>query len=256
MIGPQSACSSSATDKLVASFSYAGVTDPAREWAFDFLTEPQIGAELSRRTQAAGTIHLDWITADERYGQNGKFLDLLEAQQQRYLVEVPVSTTVWTEDPASAVPPYQGQGHPPTRAGRQAVHSVVEVTATWPAAAWQALQVREGTKGPLVFQFAAVRVWAVRHRRPGPPIWLMVRRSLGPEVETKYYVSNTAADVPLEDRALVTGCRYRVEEFLEEGKSYLGMAQYEARAWSSWHHHRSLVGLAHLFVTLTRVRLK
>ena len=56
--------------------------------------------------------------------------------------------------------------------------------------------------------------------------------------------------------ALVTGCRYRVEEFLCEAKSYLGMAQYEARAWSSWHHHMSLVGLAHLFVTLTRVSLK
>src|SRR4029079_862859 len=34
------------------------------------------------------------------------------------------------------------------------------------------------------------------------------------------------------------------------------MAQYEARAWSSWHHHMSLVSLAHLFVTLTKVRLK
>lgn len=62
--------------------------------------------------------------------------------------------------------------------------------------------------------------------------------------------------MPLETQALVTGARYRVEEYLEEGKSYLGMAQYEARAWSSWHHHMSLVALAHLFVTLTRQRLK
>ena len=59
-----------------------------------FRTEPQIGAELIRRTQEPGTVRLDWITADERYGQNGTFLDLLEAQQQRYLVEVPVNTTV------------------------------------------------------------------------------------------------------------------------------------------------------------------
>jgi SRSO17 transposase len=72
----------------------------------------------------------------------------------------------------------------------------------------------------------------------------------------KYYVSNAPAETPLETLALVTGCRYRVEELFEEGKSYLGMAQYEARAWSSWHHHMSLVGLAHLFVTLTRQRLK
>ena len=30
------------------------------------------------------------------------------------------------------------------------------------------------------------------------------------------------------------------------------MAQYEARSWTSWHHHMSLVALAHPFVTQTR----
>jgi SRSO17 transposase len=221
-----------------------------------FRTEPQLGAALIRRTQEPGTIHFDWVTADERYGQNGTFLDDLEAIPQRYLVEVPVNTTVWMEDPAGQVPPSSGRGRPPTRPRRETVRSVAAVAAALPESAWQTWQLRDGARGPLVFQFAAVRVWAVRHRRPGPPIWLLVRRALGPDGEVKYYVSNAAADTPLEDMALVTGCRYRVEEYLEEGKSYLGMAQYEARAWSSWHHHMSLVGLAHLFVTLTRRRLK
>jgi SRSO17 transposase len=101
-----------------------------------------------------------------------------------------------------------------------------------------------------------VRVWAVRHRKPGPACWLIVRRSLEPDAEVKYYLSNATADEPLETMALVTGTRYSVEEFFGEGKGYLGMSQYEARAWSSWHHHMSLVALAHLFVTLTRQRLK
>lgn len=34
------------------------------------------------------------------------------------------------------------------------------------------------------------------------------------------------------------------------------MADYEARAWTSWHHHMSLVALAHLFVTLTKRDVK
>ena len=54
--------------------------------------------------------------------------------------------------------------------------------------------------------------------------------------------------------ALVTGVRWRVEEFFEDGKGQLGMAQYEARSWTSWHHHMSLVALAHLFVTQTTAR--
>jgi SRSO17 transposase len=104
----------------------------------------------------------------------------------------------------------------------------------------------------LIFLLAGL----IRHRKPGPPVWLLIRRALGADPEIKYYVSNASADTRLETLALVSGCRYRVEEFFEEAKSYLGMAQYEARAWSSWHHHMSLVALAHLFVTLTRQRLK
>jgi len=221
-----------------------------------FRTEPQLAVDLLRRTQAPGVVRFDWVIADETYGRNGAFLDDLEALPQRYLVEVPVTTTVWTQDPAQAVPAYRGRGRRPTCPRRDAVRSVQAVAESLPVEAWHTYQLREGACGPLVFQFAAVRVWAVRHRKAGPPIWLVIRRSLEAKPEVKYYVSNAAADTPLETMALVTGCRFRVEEFFEEGKSYLGMAQYEARAWTSWHHHMSLVGLAHLFVTLTRWRLK
>jgi hypothetical protein len=116
--------------------------------------------------------------------------------------------------------------------------------------------VREGATGPLVFEFAAVRVWAMRHRKPGPPAWLLIRRSLEDKPEVKYYVSNADAETPISTLALVACTRHRVEDFFEDCKSYLGMAQYETRSWVGWHHHMALVGLAHLFVTLTRRRLQ
>lgn len=221
-----------------------------------FRTKPQIATELLQRTQEQGLVKFAWVTADEEFGNNGTFLDDLEVRGQRYLVEVPVTTTVWTEDPATCVPGYTGQGRPPSRPSRAAVQSVRALAAQLPKGAWQALQLREGAAGPLVFEFARVRVWAVRHRRPGPAVWLVIRRSLEATPEVKYYLSNAGPEVDLETLALVTGVRWRVEEFLEEAKSYLGMAHYEARAWTSWHHHMSLVALAHLFVTLTRQRLK
>ena len=118
------------------------------------------------------------------------------------------------------------------------------------------MQVREGALGPLVFEFAAIRVWGIRHRKPGPPSWLLIRRSLGPEPELKFYVSNGGAETPLSTLALVACTRCRVEEFLEDCKSYLGMTQYETRSYVGWHHHRTLVGLAHLFVTLVQRRLQ
>jgi SRSO17 transposase len=108
----------------------------------------------------------------------------------------------------------------------------------------------------LVYEFAAVRVWAVRHSQAGPPIWLLLRRSLEPTPEIKYYVSNAEESTPVGVLAQVACTRHKVEEFLEDAKSYLGMAQYETRSWVGWHHHMSLVGMAHLFITLTRRDLK
>ncbi len=121
-----------------------------------------------------------------------------------------------------------------------------------PSDRWQALRIRQGAKGPLAFEFACVRVWAVRHGEAGPPIWLVVRRSLEPTPEIKYYVSNADASTPLGVMAQVGCTRHEVEEYFEEGKGYLGMAQYETRSWIGWHHHMSLVAMAHLFITLTR----
>jgi SRSO17 transposase len=204
-----------------------------------FQTKPQIAAALVGRS----SVRFDWITADAEYGRDGNFLDALERDGQRYLVEVPADTTVWAEKPLRQTPD-------------EFVWQVRLLAAALPAKAWRVVKLREGAKGPLAFEFARVRVWSVRHRHAGPPLWLLVRRSLEREPEVKYYLSNAEADAPLEPMALVTGVRWRVEEFLEDGKGQLGMAQYEARSWTSWHHHMSLVALAHLFITQTKRDLK
>ena len=75
-----------------------------------FRTKPQIAAELIRLTVALGVVALDWVTADEEYGRNGDFLDELETLGQRYVVEVPVNTTVWTADPAGVRPALRRSG--------------------------------------------------------------------------------------------------------------------------------------------------
>ena len=204
-----------------------------------FQTKPQIAAALVARS----SVRFDWITADEEFGRDGDFLDAMERNQQRYLVEVPCDTTVWLDKPIHQTPDVH-------------VWQVRLLADTIPAKAWRVIKLREGAKGPLAFEFARLRVWSVRHRHAGPPVWLLIRRSLERAPEIKYYVSNAEPEEPLETMALVTGVRWRVEEFFEDGKGQLGMAQCEARSWTSWHHHMSLVALAHLFVTQTRRDLK
>lgn len=221
-----------------------------------FRTKPQIALDLHARVQAKGLVSFDWLVFDELYGRNEEFLARLEQRQQLYVGEVPVSTTVWTLDPATQTPEYSGRGRRPTQPVRDSVRSVKEVAAELPEEAWQVLCLREGSGEPVAFEFAAVRVWTMRDQQPGPPSWLLLRRPVGGAGEVKYYVSNAGEQTPLAVLALVSGCRVRVEEYFADGKGYLGMGHYEGRSWAGWHHHMTLVALAHLLVTGVRLRLK
>jgi SRSO17 transposase len=222
-----------------------------------FQTKPQIAAQMIRRALATGKVRFDWITADELYGSSGGFLDALEEMHLRYIAEVKKNTVVWTVDPATLPGAFPG----PKRRRKlgcyryKEVQSVEAVAAALPPEAWRPLLLREGAKGPLVHEFAAVPVWAMRHYKPGPPIWLLLRRTTE-KTDLKYYVCNASRETPWQHMALAGAARWRVEECLEDGKMHLGMADYEARSWSSWHHHMALVALAHLYVTLTKRDVK
>jgi SRSO17 transposase len=223
-----------------------------------FRSKPEIAAEMIRRTRQAGQVTLSWIVGDELYGVSGKLLNALESIEQRYLLEVRSNITVLTEDPGERKSIYVG----PKRRKRvgtwrqPAVRSMRQLAEELPPEAWQEIVLREGAKGPLVYEFACRRVWAVRQGKPGGPIWAVFQRSIDDPREVRYHVSNADEQTPLEQMALVAGTRCRVEEFFHDAKRHLGMADYETRAWSSWHHHMSLVALAHLFVTLTKCQLK
>lgn len=125
------------------------------------------------------------MTADEAYGQNGEFLDEVERLELRSVVEVPVNTTVPTKDPASCVPEYGGRGRMPTKPSRESVASVAVTALSLSPESWRVRNLGQGAKGLLAYEFAAIRVWVVRHGEAGPPIWLLMRRSLDPMPEVK-----------------------------------------------------------------------
>jgi SRSO17 transposase len=224
--------------------------------AITFRTKPQLALDLHARVRAAGQVSFAWLVFDELYGRNENFLAQLEQRRQLYVGEVPVTTTVWTKDPATQIPKYSGRGRQPTQPVRDSVRRVQELAESLAAESWQVLCLREGSGEPVVFEFAAVRVWAMRDQQPGPAIWVLMRRPVGGQGEVKYYVSNASEQTPLQVLALLSGCRVRVEEHFEDSKGYLGMGHYECRSWAGWHHHMTLVALAHLLVTGVRLRLK
>jgi SRSO17 transposase len=116
---------------------------------------------------------------------------------------------------------------------------------------WQRRVVKEGTKGTIVADFAAMRVINSRQQLSGKEVWLVCRRNITTG-ELKYFLSNAPAATSLATFATISGMRWPIETCFEEGKQDLGLGDYQVRSWTGWHHHMTLVILAHFF--LVRVR--
>ncbi|MGQ0604203.1 MAG: hypothetical protein ACT4QE_21180 [Anaerolineales bacterium] len=118
---------------------------------------------------------------------------------------------------------------------------------------WQRYAVKEGSKGPLVVEFAFLRVTTVRGKLPGQRCWAVFRRSLGPDPERKCYLSNAPSTCPPQELVRVSVLRWPLETALEEGKGEIGMDHYQVRTWPGWHHHMLQSFLAHLFLIRLRI---
>jgi hypothetical protein len=136
-----------------------------------------------------------------------------------------------------------------------APRSVAAVAAHLPASCWYRRTVSEGTKGPIVYAFARQRVTLWKEGLPERPVWLVSKRSLGAEPTDAYYSSNAPVSTSLRIFVWLSGVRWAIEQCFEEGQTELGMAQYEVRTYSGWHHHMLTTMLAHFFLWHLKRRL-
>ena len=133
-----------------------------------------------------------------------------------------------------------------------------------PQKAWSAYLIKEGSKGPIICDFAFLRVTAVRDELPGPSVWLVLRRNpgsspgqaLGNPNEIKFYLSNAPADIDKAELVRISGMRWPIETAFEQGKEEVGLDHYETRSWLGWHHHMTWSFLAHHFLVRLRIQLK
>ena len=89
-----------------------------------------------------------------------------------------------------------------------------------------------------------------------PVCWLLAEWPVGEPKPTKYWLSTFAAEVPLRHLVRMAKIRWRIEHDYRELKTGLGLAHFEGRTWSGWHHHVTLVSVAHAFCTLERLNPK
>jgi SRSO17 transposase len=227
--------------------------------ALPFKTKPTLGGEMVQAVHVAGTLRARWVVCDEAFGRDTRLLDHIASLGLWSFAEIPHDTQVWQHRPATAVPPWAGQGRKPTRrrvlAGEAPPDAVALLAAAVPPDRWVQRTLKEGSKGPLVAHFAALRVIAMREGLPGPEVWLVLRRNLATD-ELKTYLCNAPADIPLATLVRLSGMRWPIETCFEDGKQYLGLGDYEVRGWRGWHHHMTLCILAHFFLVRMCLRLK
>ena len=223
-----------------------------------FKTKPELAVDLVQALLKRATVPARWLAADALYGDSPAFRDAIAALGLWYFTDVACSTLIWRRHPALIIPPWSGRGRKPTKQRLKTAsnrpYRVDEVLQRLPKTAWVRGTIKEGSKGPIICDFAFVRITEARQGLPGPRLWLVIRRNVADPRVVKFYFSNAPETIAALELVRMSGMRWPVELTFEEGKDELGMDQYETRSWLGWHHHMVLVMLAHHFLVWVRVR--
>ena len=224
--------------------------------ALTFKTKIELGLEMLTAIHDAKTLRCQWVMCDEGFGRDGPFLDRVAALDLWYFAEVPHDTRVWRERPAVGLPAPSAKGRKPTKERAETPPETgLDIANALSPERWTRHTIKEGSKGPLIADFAMFRVVGVRDELPGPDVWLVMRRSVSTG-ELKTYLSNAPSDLPVDRLVWASGMRWPIESCFEDGKQYVGLGDYEIRSWRGWHHHMTLCILAHFFLVRLAVRLK
>jgi SRSO17 transposase len=219
----------------------AGVPNASRAYR----TRHQLALEMLEKHGAS--LPHRWIAGDDEMGRPSWVRRRLEALGEQYLLAVPSNTLM--RDMEVEPPAARSRGRRPQRPWQ----SVEPWSQSLEETAWDKIDVRDGSKGPLVVEAVKRRVVSRTHRRQqGDPETLVVLRYRDRDqaqvVKVDYYLSNAAPETPLEECARVAKAEHRIEECLQRSKSEAGLADYEVRHWTGWQQHQTLSLLATWFL--------
>ena len=190
-------------------------------------------AQLMLQRAVESGVPFGWFTGDEVYGSDRKLRLWLERLDVPHVLAIKSTEKLWA---------LTDKGPLQVRADRLA-SGVAE-------SAWVRCSAGDGTKGPRVYDWAAVDIRPLRE--PDQGHWLLVRRSIAKPGELAYYVCFGPAGTSLEELMKVAGTRWAIEECFEEAKGQVGLDQYEVRRWDGWYRHITLAMLAHAYLTVIR----
>ena len=208
----------------------------------------QIALELLDEAMANG-VRFSWLTFDEGYGSKPKFLHALQRRRQRYVAEVPVTFRGWLQLPYVR----DRRGRLRVRRPSSCVEDLLRFSPALRDQAWRRFRVKDGEKGPVVWEVKHVRFYLQRHDGdPGKRGHLLVARNVLKPDAVKYFVSNAPPETRVPTLLLVAFSRWHVERCFEDEKSELGFDHYEGRNYRGLMRHQALTAVSHLFLERMR----
>jgi len=207
------------------------------------------------------------LVADAGYGEVGEFRQGLDDRQIPYVVQVKADTSAYPEQAQPTTAPYSGRGRRPRPRYRDKPASLKQLALQAGPQAGVELIWRRGSKGLQRSRFLALRVRpaGVTPRRQAaaraggvgwelPVRWLLVEWPTDKPEPVKYWLSNLPEATPMVELVRLGKLRWRIEQDYRELKGALGLDHFEGRSFGGWHHHVTLVSVAHGFLTLERLR--
>jgi SRSO17 transposase len=226
--------------------------------SISFRPKWQIALDEIKRVMAAGVSFGD-VLADAGYGACAAFRQGLSELGLLWTVGVSADHLVFAKSVRAVVPARPPLGRSPSRLRVSArSRKAKDVIASLGSGAFETIQWRRGTKGPLRGDFAAIRIRvadgpaALTHRRgPGDEAWLICERRGS---ETKYYLSNRPQHTSLRTLARSIKARWSCEQAHQQLKEELGLDHFEGRSWHGLHHHALMTMIAFAFLQHLRLR--
>jgi SRSO17 transposase len=224
-----------------------------------FKTKSELALDIVTHQRQQG-ISFDWVGADAGYGKELSFVLALADKGETFVVDIHKDQHIYLEDTCPSIPAKSEnkRGRKNTRYQAQTEPMRVDHwREAQPEANWQRHTLRDSTKGELTVEILHQRAWLWDKTQAQARCWhLIIRREIDSPEKYKYTLSNAPAETTIQRLAEMQGQRYWIERAFQEGKSESGMADYQARKWSSWHHHMALVSMAMRFMVEEKARHK
>jgi len=219
----------------------------------EVIHRPKWRIALDQLQQAiANGVRFWFVTFDEDYGKVPAFWFELDAMGQQAIGEVPASFHVFAKRPAYRSPQ---KAHASKR-----VDNLCRFSPLFRAQSWRRVTVKDTTRGPLVWEIKMGRVHltdtAEKPSRPTDRQYALIVARKVDTGEIKYFISNAAASVPLNDLLTAAFARGHIELWFERAKQEAGLGAFEVRTYRSLLRHWFCSRLAMYFLAAQTRRLR